>query len=170
MTDFHPLNIAVLTVSDSRSLADDKSGAYLQTALSEDGHHLADRQICVDDKYHIRRIVSTWIADSDINVILTTGGTGVTGRDITPEALMPLFDKTIEGFGELFRAISFTEIGTSTVQSRAIAGLANNTYLFALPGSSGACRTAWTKILSAQLDNRHKPCNFSELIARLDER
>lgn len=170
MTDFNPLNIAVLTISDSRTLADDKSGAYLQKALSEDGHHLADRQICVDDKYHIRRIVSTWIADTDINVVLTTGGTGVTGRDITPEAIMPLFDKTVEGFGELFRAISFTEIGTSTVQSRAIAGLANNTYLFALPGSSGACRTAWTKILSAQLDNRHKPCNFSELIARLAER
>lgn len=168
-THFNPLNIAVLTVSDTRTLADDKSGAYLEKALVEDGHHLADRQICIDDIYQIRRVVSHWIADDTVNVVLTTGGTGVTGRDITPEALLPLFDKTVEGFGELFRWLSFSEINTSTVQSRAIAGLANKTYLFALPGSSGACRTAWTKILSAQLDNRHKPCNFSELIARLDE-
>lgn len=169
MSDFHPLNIAVLTVSDTRSFNEDKSGAFLEKALVSAGHQLADRQICQDDKYLIRAIVSQWIADKGIHVIITTGGTGVTGRDITPEALSPLFDKTVEGFGELFRHISFSEIGTSTVQSRAIAGLANKTYLFALPGSSGACRTAWNKILLSQLDNRHKPCNFSELIIRLGE-
>lgn len=167
--DFSPLNIAVLTVSDTRSLADDKSGAYLQQALQDSGHHLAERAICKDDIYQIRAQVSTWIADEAIQAILTTGGTGVTGRDITPEALMPLFDKTVDGFGELFRLISYEEIGTSTVQSRALAGLANCTYIFALPGSSGACRTAWTKILHAQLDNRHRPCNFSELLIRLGE-
>lgn len=169
MTDFQPLNIAVLTVSDTRTLADDKSGTYLAKALSDSGHRLADRQICIDDKYIIRAQVSAWIADQSVQVILTTGGTGVTGRDITPEALLPLFDKTVEGFGELFRHISYGEIGTSTVQSRAVAGLANKTYLFALPGSSGACRTAWTKILQSQLDNRHRPCNFSELLIRLGE-
>lgn len=168
-TDFNPLNIAVLTVSDTRTLADDKSGDYLTNALTDSGHLLADRQLCPDDIYQIRRILSTWIADQSIQVILITGGTGVTGRDITPEALTPLLDKTIEGFGELFRWLSFEEIGTSTLQSRAVAGLANQTYLFALPGSSGACRTAWTKILAAQLDNRHKPCNFSELLPRLGE-
>lgn len=167
--DFSPLNIAVLTVSDTRSLADDKSGAYLQQALQDSEHHLAERAICKDDIYQIRAQVSTWIADEAIQVILTTGGTGVTGRDITPEALIPLFDKTVDGFGELFRLISYEEIGTSTVQSRALAGLANCTYIFALPGSSGACRTAWTKILHAQLDNRHRPCNFSELLIRLGE-
>lgn len=164
-----PLNIAVLTVSDTRTVADDKSGALLAKKLEADGHHLAERSICPDDKYRIRAIISTWVADPDIHVILTTGGTGVTGRDITPEALLPLFDKTVEGFGELFRWLSYQEIGTSTVQSRAIAGLANQTYIFALPGSSGACRTAWDSILSAQLDNRHRPCNFSELIVRLGE-
>lgn len=169
MSDFHSLNIAVLTVSDTRTFADDKSGDLLEKSLLSAGHQLADRKICKDNKYLIRAIVSQWIADDSIQVILSTGGTGVTGRDITPEALSPLFDKTIEGFGELFRQISFTEIGTSTVQSRAIAGLANKTYLFALPGSSGACRTAWQKILASQLDNRHRPCNFSELIIRLGE-
>lgn len=169
MTDFKPLNIAVLTISDTRTLAEDKSGAYLEKALLADNHQLADRQICKDDKYAIRALVSQWIANENINVIITTGGTGVTGRDITPEALMPLFDKTVEGFGELFRWISFEEIGTSTVQSRAIAGLANKTYIFALPGSSGACKTAWSKILSSQLNSRHSPCNFAELITRLDE-
>ncbi len=166
---FHPLNIAVLTVSDSRRLADDKSGDYLVQALLAGNHHLADRQLCVDDIYQIRAAVSVWIADASIDVILTTGGTGVTGRDITPEALSPLFDKSIHGFGELFRQLSFAEIGTSTLQSRALAGLANKTYIFALPGSTGACRTAWTKILQAQLDNRHQPCNFSDLIVRLGE-
>lgn len=169
MPDFYPLNIAILTVSDTRTFADDKSGDLLEKSLLSAGHQLTDRKICKDDKYLIRAIASQWIADKSIQVILTTGGTGVTGRDITPEALLPLFDKTVEGFGELFRQISFTEIGTSTVQSRALAGLANKTYLFALPGSSGACRTAWQKILVSQLDNRHRPCNFSELIIRLGE-
>lgn len=166
---FHPLNIAVLTVSDTRTEADDKSGSYLNKSLQAAGHQLADYRICKDDKYQIRAVVSSWIANEDINVIITTGGTGVTGRDITPEAIAPLLDKTVEGFGELFRQISYEEIGTSTVQSRALGGLANKTYLFALPGSSGACRTAWTKILHSQLDNRHRPCNFSELIIRLAE-
>lgn len=169
MTTFQPLNIAVLTVSDSRTLATDKSGSYLANALSEQGHRLADRQLCSDDVYSIRAIVSAWIVDPEISVVLTTGGTGVTGRDITPEALTALFDKQIDGFGELFRHVSFAEIGTSTVQSRALAGLANKTYIFALPGSAGACRTAWGKILQSQLDNRHRPCNFSELIVRLGE-
>lgn len=169
MKVFQPLNIAILTASDTRSINEDKSGSYLSHALTEAGHQLAEHRLCKDDIYQIRVIVSQWIADENINVIITTGGTGVTGRDITPEALLPLFDKTVEGFGELFRQISYEEIGTSTLQSRAIAGLANKTYIFALPGSSGACRTAWQKILSFQLDNRHKPCNFSELIIRLGE-
>ncbi|MGY0399164.1 MAG: molybdenum cofactor biosynthesis protein B [Ostreibacterium sp.] len=169
MIAFIPLNIAVLTVSDTRDFAEDKSGAYLEKALINSGHQLADRKICRDDIYQIRAIVSQWIANDLIHAILTTGGTGVTGRDITPEALSPLFDKTVAGFGELFRFLSYEEIGTSTVQSRALAGLSNKTYLFALPGSSGACKTAWTKILQAQLDNRHRPCNFSELITRLGE-
>ncbi len=169
MKIFQPLNIAVLTVSDTRQFSNDKSGNYLAETLTSTGHHLADRKICQDDIYQIRRDVSAWIADKNIQVILLTGGTGVTGRDVTPEAIIPLFDKAIPGFGELFRLISYEEIGTSTLQSRAIAGLANQTYLFALPGSLGACQTAWTKILSAQLDNRHKPCNFSDLMARLDE-
>lgn len=169
MSNFQPLNIAVLTVSDTRQLADDKSGAYLAEALQADGHILADRQICKDDIYQIRHLVSAWITDSTVQVILLTGGTGVTGRDITPEAILPLLDKQVEGFGELFRLISYEEIGTSTLQSRTIGGLANQTYIFALPGSLGACKTAWSKILSAQLDNRHKPCNFSELMVRLGE-
>ncbi len=164
-----PLNIAILTVSDTRTLADDKSGDYLANALKNAGHKLAEHLICKDDKYQIRAIVSQWIANADIDVILTTGGTGVTGRDVTPEALQPLFDKSIDGFGELFRFISYQEIGTSTVQSRTLAGLANKTYIFALPGSSGACKTAWEKILYQQLDNRHMPCNFSVLINRLVE-
>ncbi|MPV85536.1 molybdenum cofactor biosynthesis protein B [Ostreibacterium oceani] len=169
MPDFQPLSIAILTVSDTRTADTDKSGDYLAGAIQNADHNLAARAICRDDVYEIRAIISQWIADNAVQVIITTGGTGVTGRDITPDALMPLFDKTIEGFGELFRWLSFEEIGTSTVQSRAIAGLANQTYVFALPGSSGACRTAWEKILRSQLDNRHKPCNFSELIARLNE-
>lgn len=164
-----PLNIAVLTISDTRTLAEDKSGTYLSSALQESGHHLVEHRLCKDDKYSIRAIVSQWIVDDTVNVILTTGGTGVTGRDITPEALTPLFDKKVDGFGELFRWVSYEEIGTSTIQSRALAGLANKTYIFALPGSSGACRTAWNKILNQQLDNRHRPCNFSELIIRLGE-
>ena len=163
------LGCAVLTVSDSRTLDTDTSGALLAELLVTDGHQLIDRQIVPDDRYRLRAEVSRWITDPSIDVILTTGGTGFTGRDTTPEALRPLFDKVIDGFGELFRHLSYLEIGTSTVQSRAIAGLANATLIFALPGSSGACRTAWEGILSAQLNASHKPCNFVELIPRFKE-
>ncbi|SFC28834.1 molybdenum cofactor biosynthesis protein B [Marinospirillum celere] len=155
-----PLNIAVLTLSDSRTLAEDKSGDYLVSALETAGHQLADRQLIPDDVYQMRAVVSQWIADPAIQVILTTGGTGFTGRDSTPEALRPLFDTEIEGFGETFRQVSYAEIGSSTVQSRCLAGLANATAIFCLPGSTGACRTGWTKILHEQLDSRHRPCNF----------
>jgi molybdenum cofactor biosynthesis protein B len=169
-TEFLPLRVAVLTLSDTRTLAEDRSGAYLESALLEAGHALAARSLCADDRYAMRARVSTWIADPEVEVVLTTGGTGFTGRDSTPEALLPLFDKQIEGFGELFRMKSFEEIGTSTIQSRAVAGLANGTMIFCLPGSLGACRTAWEGILKAQLDARHKPCNFAELIPRFLER
>jgi molybdenum cofactor biosynthesis protein B len=168
--DFVPLRIAVLTVSDTRDEATDTSGALLRDLLLRDGHLCADRRIVRDDRYLIRAVVSQWIADDDVQVIITTGGTGFTGRDITPDALLPLFDKPIEGFGELFRQISFTEIGTSTVQSRALGGIANGTLVFALPGSGGACRTGWEKILKDQLDIRHRPCNFAELMPRFRER
>lgn len=168
-TDFRPLNIAVLTVSDTRTEADDTSGALLIERLVAAGHHLADRAIEPDDRYRLRARVSAWIADPRVEAVLTTGGTGFTGRDTTPEALAPLFDKTIDGFGELFRQLSYDEIGTSTIQSRAIAGLANGTLIFSMPGSSGACRTAWDRILIAQLDVRHRPCNFVELIDRFLE-
>lgn len=168
-SEFLALNIAVLTISDSRGLAEDKSGQILVDGLTSAGHQLADRQIVPDDIYQIRAVVSQWVADDSINAVITTGGTGITGRDGTPEALAPLFDKTIEGFGELFRMLSYDSIGTSTIQSRCIAGLANATLVFALPGSSGACRDGWEKILHAQLDARHKPCNFAELIPRLRE-
>jgi len=164
-----PLNIAILTISDTRDMANDTSGSYLESAVKADGHQIFERQMCPDDIYRIRAIVSTWIVHGDVDVIITTGGTGVTGRDITPEAIAPLFDKAIDGFGELFRYLSFTEIGTSTIQSRAIAGVANATYIFVLPGSSGACRTAWQSILAAQLNSNHGPCNFAELIFRLNE-
>jgi molybdopterin adenylyltransferase len=157
---FHPANIAVLTVSDTRTEESDTSGGYLAEQLTLAGHHLADKKIVVDDKYQIRAVVSQWIADSTIQAILITGGTGFTSRDTTPEALIPLFDKEVEGFGELFRMISFQEIGTSTIQSRAVAGFANHTVVFAMPGSTGACRTAWTNIIEQQLDSSHKPCNF----------
>ena len=157
---FSPLNIAVLTISDTRTLETDSSGSYLCDALAEAGHCLGDRQICIDDIYHIRAQVSQWIADAGIHAVITTGGTGFTGRDSTPEALAPLFDKHIEGFGELFRQISYDEIGTSTVQSRCLGGIANQTLLFCLPGSTGACKTGWTNILAEQLDSRHRPCNF----------
>lgn len=167
--DFVPLRIAVLTVSDSRSEADDKSGDLLAARLTEAGHALADRRIVRDDRYAIRAVVSQWIADASIDAVITTGGTGLTGRDGTPEAVQPLFDKTIEGFGEIFRQISFEEIGTSSLQSRAVAGVANRTFLFVLPGSSGACRTGWDRIISAQLDYRTRPCNLVELRPRLDE-
>lgn len=154
------LKVAVLTVSDTRTQETDTSGAFLEEALREVGHEIADRQIVIDDVYQLRAIVSQWIADPEVEVILTTGGTGFSGRDSTPEALAPLFDKTIDGFGEVFRALSLTEIGSSTVQSRALAGLANGTVIFCMPGSTGACRTAWEGVLRDQLDSEHKPCNF----------
>ncbi|PWI34257.1 molybdenum cofactor biosynthesis protein B [Vibrio albus] len=157
---FIPANIAVLTVSDTRTEENDTSGQYFVEQLQEAGHKLADKKIVIDDVYLLRAIVSQWIADESIQVVLITGGTGFTTRDSTPEALIPLFDKQIEGFGELFRAISYEEIGTSTIQSRAVAGMANHTAIFAVPGSTGACKTAWTKILRQQLDASHGPCNF----------
>lgn len=154
------LNIAVLTVSDTRSLGTDTSGQYLVDALQGAGHHLADRQIVKDDVYQLRAVVSAWIANPDVQVILTTGGTGFSGRDSTPEALAVLFDKHVEGFGELFRHFSLHEIGTSTLQSRALAGMANRTLIFCVPGSTNACKTAWINILGPQLDAGTKPCNF----------
>ena len=154
------LKTAVLTVSDTRTLDTDTSGAFLEEALLAAGHDVVDRRIVIDDIYQLRAIVSRWIADADVEVILTTGGTGFSGRDSTPEALSPLFDKTIDGFGEVFRALSLTEIGSSTVQSRALAGLANGKVIFCMPGSTGACRTAWDGMLRDQLDNEHRPCNF----------
>ncbi|CAM3043704.1 molybdenum cofactor biosynthesis protein B [Vibrio rarus] len=158
--DFTPANIAVLTVSDTRTEETDTSGGYLAEQIIQTGHNLADKQIVIDDVYKIRAIVSKWIADENIEAILLTGGTGFTARDFTPEALSPLFDKEVEGFGELFRAVSYEEIGTSTIQSRALGGFANRTVILAMPGSTGACRTAWTRIIKDQLDSRHKPCNF----------
>ncbi|MFT6518462.1 MAG: molybdenum cofactor biosynthesis protein B [Candidatus Azotimanducaceae bacterium] len=155
---------AVLTVSDTRTLATDTSGQYLVDALTAEGHELAAREIVIDDMYRLRATVSAWIADPGVEVILTTGGTGFTSRDSTPEALLPLLDVEVPGFGELFRHLSFLEIGTSTVQSRAIAGMANNTLVFCVPGSTGACRTAWEGILKQQLDSDNRPCNFAELI------
>ena len=168
--EFIPLDIAVLTVSDTRGEAEDKSGALLIARLTGAGHRLADRRIVKDDVYAIRAEVSRWIADDAVNVVLTTGGTGVTGRDGTPEAVEPLLDKTIPGFGEVFRMLSYQGIKTSTIQSRALAGVANGSYLFCLPGSSGACRDAWDQIISAQLDYRTRPCNLVELMPRLRER
>ena len=167
--DFIPLRLCVLTVSDSRTPADDKSGDYLVDALQQEGHQLAERAILRDDRYQLRALVSRWIADTNIDGILVTGGTGFTGRDSTPEALLPLLDKEMPGFGELFRAISFDEIGTSSLQSRAFAGLANGTFLFCLPGSTSACRTGWEKIIRAQLDARTTPCNLATLRPRLKE-
>ena len=169
-TGFVPLNIAVLTVSDSRGEADDKSGNLLKDKARAAGHAVVDKAIVRDDVYQMRARFSVWIADPDVQVVLSTGGTGITGRDSTPEAIAPLLDKQIEGFGELFRTVSFAEIGTSTIQSRAVAGLANGTFIFCLPGSSGACATAWDKILETQLDHRTRPCNFAQLIPRLLER
>ena len=155
-----PLNIAVLTVSDTRELATDTSGQYLCDILTESGHVLAAREIVKDDIYQLRAVVSKWVASKDIQVVITTGGTGFSGRDSTPEALAPLFDKNVEGFGELFRHYSLLEIGTSTLQSRALAGMANRTLIFCVPGSTGACKTAWTTILESQLNSDTKPCNF----------
>ena len=164
-----PLALCVLTVSDTRTLAEDGSGDYLASALQAEGHRLVERALLPDDRYAMRALVSKWIADPAVDGILVTGGTGFTGRDSTPEALAPLLDKAMPGFGELFRAISFEEIGTSSLQSRAFAGLANGTFLFALPGSTSACRTAWEKIIRAQLDARTKPCNLATLRPRLKE-
>ena len=158
------LNIAVLTVSDTRTADTDTSGQFLEDALLEAGHRLADRTIVIDDIYQIRARLSAWIADSTVHAILVTGGTGFSGRDSTPEAVLPLFDKTIEGFGEVFRALSLQEIGSSTVQSRAIAGLANRTAVFCMPGSTGACKTAWSGVIKDQLDAEHQPCNFSKVL------
>jgi molybdenum cofactor biosynthesis protein B len=167
--DFVALDIAVLTISDSRDEASDKSGALLVSLLSDAGHRLAQKAIVPDDKYRIREVLSRWIVDESISVVLTTGGTGVTGRDGTPEATIPLFDKVIHGFGETFRNLSYQSIGTSTLQSRAVAGVANGTYIFCLPGSSGACKDAWTMLISSQLDYRTRPCNLVELMPRLRE-
>ncbi|MDM8566782.1 molybdenum cofactor biosynthesis protein B [Candidatus Halobeggiatoa sp. HSG11] len=167
--NFIPINIAVLTVSDSRTEETDTSGKILVDRLTEAGHKLAEKVIVPDDIYQMRAVVSKWISNQDIQVVITTGGTGVTGRDCTPEAIQPLFDKSLNGFGELFRTVSYDEIGTSTLQSRAVAGVANGTYIFCLPGSSGACRTGWDKIIQAQLDYRTRPCNFVEMMPRLLE-
>jgi molybdenum cofactor biosynthesis protein B len=167
---FTPLDVAILTVSDSRTEDSDTSGHLLRDNVAAAGHRIVAKEICVDDLYRLRAIFSRWIADPGIRVIISTGGTGITGRDSTPEAVTPLFDKAIDGFGELFRQISYQDIGASTVQSRAVAGLANGTLIFCLPGSTGACRTAWDHILAGQLDSRTKPCNFAQLIARFAER
>ena len=166
---FKPLTIAVMTVSDSRTDATDKSGDELVKQLTTAGHVLSEKRIVPDDIYQIRAAASRWIADDVVNAIITTGGTGITGRDSTPEALKVLLDKEIEGFGEVFRAVSYEEIGTSTIQSRALAGVANATFIFCLPGSTGACRTGWEKIISHQLDYRTRPCNLVELMPRVLE-
>lgn len=168
--EFVPLNVAVLTVSDSRTEDTDKSGDLLAERLTSAGHAVAERRIVTDDRYRIRAVVSAWIADATIDAVIATGGTGLTGRDGTPEAVAPLFDKTIDGFGEIFRVLSFEEIGTSALQSRALAGVANRTFVFVLPGSSGACRTGFDRIIRDQLDHRTRPCNLVELRPRLDER
>jgi molybdenum cofactor biosynthesis protein B len=167
--EFIPLNIAVLTISDSREETNDKSGSSLVKFLTESGHQLAEKSIVPDDKYRIREVISRWIVDESIQVVLTTGGTGVTGRDGTPEAVTPLLDKIIDGFGETFRNLSYQIIGASTLQSRAVAGVANGTYIFCLPGSPGACKDAWTQLISSQLDYRTRPCNLVELMPRLRE-
>lgn len=167
---FIALEIAVLTISDSRTEADDTSGGYLVKAIGETGHRVAEKMIVPDDIYRIRAELSRWIADPRVNAVITTGGTGITGRDGTPEAVAPLLDKEIEGFGELFRTLSYQQIRTSSLQSRAVAGVANSTFIFCLPGSSGACRTGWEQIIREQLDNRHMPCNLVMLMPRLNEK
>jgi molybdenum cofactor biosynthesis protein B len=167
---FIPLNIAVLTVSDTRTDSDDISGKTLVERAQEAGHQVIEKKIVPDNIYRIRAAVSAWIADDNINVVLTTGGTGVTGRDGTPEAVQPLLDKVLDGFGEIFRMLSYQDIKTSTIQSRAIAGVANATYVFCLPGSSGACRTAWDDLIKEQLDFRTRPCNLVQLMPRLLEK
>jgi molybdopterin adenylyltransferase len=166
---FIPVGIAVLTVSDTRSLADDKSGDTLAGRITEAGHRLVARAIVKDDKAAIREQVETWTKSPEIDVVITTGGTGFTGRDVTPEALEPLFEKRMDGFSEVFHRISYDKIGTSTIQSRATGGVANATFIFVLPGSPGACKDAWDGIIKLQLDYRHMPCNFVEIMPRLDE-
>jgi len=168
--EFIPVNVAVMTVSDSRTEENDTSGRALADRLINAGHKLADKQIIKDDRYAIRAVISAWIADPGVQTIITTGGTGLTGRDITPEAITPLFDKEIEGFGEMFRWVSWQDIKTSTIQSRAVAGLANGTAIFCLPGSTGAVRTGWDDIIVHQLDHRHKPCNLVEMMPRFLEK
>ena len=168
--EFKPLNISVLTVSDTRTENYYKSGDLLVKRLSEEGHRVGEKKICPDNQYEIRAIVSRWISDENVNAILTTGGTGVTGRDGTPEAIIPLLDKVLNGFGEMFRFLSYEDIGTSTLQSRALAGVANATYVFVLPGSSGACALGWDKLIKLQLDYRTRPCNLVELMPRLKEK
>jgi len=165
-----PIKISILTVSDSRTEADDTSGDALVERLTQANHTLVERLILPDDKYKIRAAVSRWIADEDVDVVVSTGGTGLTGRDITPEAVTPLFDKEIEGVGELFRWVSYQEIGTSTIASRCVGGLANGTFIFCLPGSTGACRTGWDKVIAPQLDCNTKPCNIVALMPRLLEK
>jgi molybdenum cofactor biosynthesis protein B len=167
---FLPVGIAILTVSDSRDEQTDKSGRLLVERLTRAGHRLAEKLIVPDDVYQIRAAVSRWIASPEVNVVVTTGGTGVTGRDGTPEAVLPLLDKVLDGFGEMFRSISYADIKTSTLQSRALAGVANGTYVFCVPGSSGACATAWDALIEAQLDLRTRPCNLVELMPRLREK
>ncbi len=166
---FIPVRIAVLTVSDTRTLAEDRSGTTLLELIKEAGHELADRAIVKDDIAQIRARVQGWIAAPDVDVVITTGGTGFTGRDVTPEAVRPLFEKEIDGFSTVFHIISFQKIETSTIQSRACGGLAGGTYIFCLPGSPGACKDGWNGILKWQLDNRHRPCNFVEIMPRLEE-
>ena len=166
---FVPVRFAVLAVSDSRSLADDRSGAVLAERITGAGHILAGRAITTDDKRRIRAVVKKWLADKAVDVIITTGGTGFTGRDVTPEAVEPLFEKRMDAFSVLFLVVSFPKIGTSAIQSRATAGVANSTFIFCLPGSPGACKDAWDGILKPQLDYRHMPCNFVEIMPRLDE-
>ena len=160
---FVPLNIALLTISDTRTEENDKSGHTLRQRIEEAGHKVAEKAIVKDDVYEMRAIYSRWIADPEVHVIISTGGTGITGRDSTPEAVAPLLEKSIEGFGELFRAVSREELGPSAIQSRAIAGLTNQTLIFCLPGSTGACITGWDKILNSQLDHRTRPCNFAQM-------
>ena len=169
-TEFIPLRIAVITISDSRTPDNDTSGDYLADSLQAEGHQLAARKIVSDDRYVLRAEVSTLIADPGVDVVLTTGSTGLTGRDVAPEALEPLFDKAIEGFGEVFRAASVADIGAATIQSRAFAGLANATLVFCMPGSPGACRTAWEEVIRPQLDSRTRPCNLATLMPRFRER
>jgi molybdenum cofactor biosynthesis protein B len=166
---FIPVRIAVLTVSDTRGPGDDRSGDTLAQMIREAGHEVADRAIVKDDTGLIAGRVRGWIADPSVDVVITTGGTGFTGRDVTPEAVRPLFEKEIEGFSTVFHMISFAKVGTSTIQSRACAGLSHGTYIFCLPGSPGACKDAWNDILKWQLDNRHRPCNFVEIMPRLEE-